>query len=182
MRLGEWIVALGTALLVASTFLPWWDAPDVAGVGVLQQKLREYDPGAVVDAANNAVQLGIWDLGVAPWIAVIAFISAGCLLLATLFGRTSAAAIIASVPTAWFGLLLTVIVTVRVFDAPVDGATNAYGIYLGLAGAALLWLGGWQSMRDEHSVPAFDLSPEPEFISEARLDEIAAAGAAKTAS
>ncbi len=164
-------MALGLLLLAAGSFLPWYEAPDAN----VTQTLQQISADATIDPSAAAVQMDMWNLTVVPWIAAIGFVLGGFVLISTLFGRTSRQAILWSVPAAWFGLLLTMVIAVRVFDAPVDGARNRYGIYVGLAGAVLIWLGGWQSMRDERAVPAFELSPEPEIITREQLDERATA-------
>jgi hypothetical protein len=170
MRRGEWMVLAGALALAIGSFLPWWTAFDAVPVEGLTEQLRKVVPDATVQSFGSSIELTMWDLDVLPWLAVIAFVSAGCLLLATWFGRVPRLAIVASVPTSWFGFWVAVVTFVRIFDAPVPGAENRYGIYVSLAGAVLLWLGGWDSMRDERVPAAMDHSPSPEKISMEQLD------------
>ncbi len=175
MRRGEWIVLVGMIALAVGSFLPWWSVSAASQVEQLTEQLQKVAPDATVQSFGGGLELTMWDLDLLPWLAVLVVIAAGCLLLATWFGRVPRPAMVASVPTSWFGLWLVVATLVRVFDAPVAGAENRYGIYVSLAGALLLWLGGWDSMRDERVPAAMDHSPAPERFGMAQLDAEAAA-------
>lgn len=167
MRTGEWVTLLGLAALLAGSLLPWYDVPVATDIS----SLGELVPDAVLQAANVVAEANMWDLNVLRWVGLIALFCAAMLLLATWFGETAGTATLWSVPAAWFGLLLTVMIGIRVFDAPFDGAANRYGIYVSLAGAVLVWQGAWESMRDERTPPALDHSPEPELITRRQVDE-----------
>jgi HAMP domain-containing protein len=170
MRSGEWIVLAGLIMLAVGSFLPWWTAPDLSAVQELTQELRQISPDAVIQAPESQVTLTMWHLEVLPWLVAIVLVSAGVLLLGTWFGKTPRLAVAASVPTGWFGLWASVAIAVRAFDEPVPGAQVEYGLYVSLAGAVLLWLGGWQSMRDERVPEVFEHSPKPERITLSQLD------------
>jgi hypothetical protein len=171
MRAPEWVVAIGLLALAVGSQLTWYRAPSTADLSGLEQ----ISPDAAIQAPGVFENINLMDLSTLRVFAVILFISGGFLVLGALLGRTTQPAIAASVPTSWFGLIVSIMILVRVFDAPVDGAINKPGLYVSLIGALLLWLGGWWSMRDERGATALDLSPEPELVSRAEIDRRAPA-------
>jgi multisubunit Na+/H+ antiporter MnhB subunit len=104
--------------------------------------LRWYEtPGGSLDA---------WDtFGVAVALLIVAALTAVGLMGATLTERSPSLPIAAAVWTTVWGFVASIAAIVRLFERP-DGANGlCAGAWIALAGAVLILLGGWLSMRDE---------------------------------
>ena len=125
------LAAAGLGLMV-SLFLPWYGSSAGAG-GTL--------------SAWEA--LGVIDV-------VLALIAACAVLvtIATTVMRVAAVPIALDALATLLGLLALLLVLIRVLDLPDGAAGRDAGVWLALAGAAGIFVGGGVSMRDERLSPA----------------------------
>jgi hypothetical protein len=117
LRAGELIAAAGGVALLALLWMPWYE------------EASAWEAFAVIDVV----------LLLAAALAV-----ATAVLQAT--RRSPALPVAGSVLTAVLGIVATVLVLVRVLDAPGE---RAWGLFAGLAAVAALAGGGWVSLRQE---------------------------------
>ena len=135
LRAGEWITALGGALLLVALFLPWYSG--ASG----WESLTVID---VVLALIALAALGLVPLTAAQPVPALPLAADALLALA--------------------GKVALVLVIIRISSLPegVDG--RGAGIWLALAASAVVIAGGWIAMRDERlSSPGetVDLSGRP---------------------
>ncbi len=124
------LAAAGVALLV-SLFLPWYGESGGSG------SLSGWEALAVND--------------------VILALIAACAIsvtVATTIMRVAAVPIALDAIAALFGLLALLLVLIRVLDLPDGAAGREVGLWIALAGAAGVFVGGGLSMRDERLSPA----------------------------
>jgi drug/metabolite transporter (DMT)-like permease len=137
LRGGELTVLAGIGCVIAALIVPWYETP-----------------------AGN---LDIWDtFGGAAALLLAALSAALALVLAALLERDSPAL---PVSTAVWGVLLGLIGTiaafVRVLERPMHASGLCGGAWLGLAGAMLILLGAWLTIRDERPSRYQPARPEP---------------------
>ena len=138
MRSGELIALAGAVCLIVSLTLFWYETP-----------------------SGN---LDAWDtFGVAVALLILAAAGAIALTIATVTERTTAIPVAAAVWSTLLGFIGTIAAIVRLLERP-DHATGVCGgTWLALAGALLVLVGSWQSMRDERSglYPPADIEARP---------------------
>ena len=132
LRVGEWVLALSSAAVLVSLFLPWYERGDSSVSG--------WESFSVIDILLAAV--AVFALG-----AVVAAAAQPTTALAISFESLSVI----------FGLVASVLALVRVLDVPDFGGAGwgtAAGAYLGLAGSVGLASGALVAIRDERLSPA----------------------------
>src|SRR5215210_7662921 len=119
---GEWIAALAGVGLLVSLFLPWYTAP----------RLTAWEALALTDV-------------------LLAVVAAGALavLLITAAQRVPAVPLAADGLLTSAGLVAVVLVLVRLLWLPAEAGDRAAALWLGLAGALGIVVGGFLAMRDE---------------------------------
>jgi hypothetical protein len=128
LRGGEWIAAASGVALLVSLLLPWY--------GVGHATLTAWQSLAIVDIV----------------LAVIA--ASGVLLAIVTAGQAGPAVSIAlSGLVTLAGLVGVVLVLIRVLDIPDGAAGREWALWLGLAGAVGLVLGGALAVGDERVLP-----------------------------
>jgi hypothetical protein len=129
LRAGEWMAAVSGAALFVSLFLPWYGA----GTG----DATAWEALAALDVV----------------LALVATLGVG-LLVVTASQRVPAVPIAFSAVVTLAALIGLVLVVVRVANLPggVDG--REWGLWLGLAAALGMVVGGALAMRDERLSPA----------------------------
>ena len=124
IRPAEVLALLAALLLGVSLFLPWYEFA-----------------GAQRDA---------WDaLTVAELPAALAAVLALGLVGATLVQRSPALPVSLAVWTTVVAAIAVIVLVVRAVALPAGASERCFGLWLGLAGAVGVLLGGWFSMRDE---------------------------------
>jgi prepilin signal peptidase PulO-like enzyme (type II secretory pathway) len=136
LRLGELMVLVGAACVIVALTLPWYEN--------LEGKL---------DAWNT--------FGVGVVLLMCAVAAALVLVLATVTERSTALPVAAAVWSTLFGVVAVVAAVVRVLERPHDATSLCAGAWLALAGAVLIALGSWESMRDERTGLYPPAKPEP---------------------
>ena len=131
LRVGEWVLALSSAALLVSLFLPWYERGDTTVSG--------WESFTIIDVLLAAV-------------AIFAL----CAVVATATQPTTALSISFESLSVIFGLVASVLALVRVLDVPDFGGAGwgtAVGAYLGLAGAVGVASGALVAIRDERLSP-----------------------------
>ncbi|MEA2330824.1 MAG: hypothetical protein QOH58_962 [Thermoleophilaceae bacterium] len=129
LRAGEWIAAASGAALLGSLFAPWY-------------------------GRAQAARLSAWEaLGATD--VLLAFLAASGVLLAvvTATQRVPAVPIALAALVTLAGLAGVLLVLLRALNLPDAAAGREWGLWLGLAGAGGIVLGGAAAMRDERSAP-----------------------------
>jgi hypothetical protein len=125
LRAGELIALAGAICIIVALALPWYD---------------------------NGGKLTAWDtFGVAVALLILAAIGALALVLATVTERTTAIPVAAGVWSTLCGMVGLIAAVVRLLERPDHASEVCSGAWLALAGALLVLIGSWQSMRDERT-------------------------------
>jgi hypothetical protein len=124
LRSGELIALAGAICLIVALTLYWYETPSGS-----------------LDAWNT--------FGVAVAVLILAAAGAIVLAIATVTERTTALPVAAGVWSTLFGIIATIAAIVRVLERPDHATALCGGAWLALAGALLVLVGSWQSMRDE---------------------------------
>jgi hypothetical protein len=126
LRSGELIALLGAACLVVSFTRRWYSGP--------------------------RGDLTAWDtFGVAVVLLLVAAVFAVALALANLAERSPALPVALAIWGILFGFLASVAALVRLFERPAQSTSLCAGAWLALAGALLVLVGSWLSIRDERT-------------------------------
>jgi hypothetical protein len=137
LRAGELTALAGIGCTIAALLLPWYESP----VG----------------------NLDLWDtFGAAGVLLLAALSAASAMVLAALLERESPALPISS--AVWcvlVGLIGAVAAIVRVLERPQHATGLCSGAWVGLAGALLILLGAWLTVRDERPSRYSPARPEP---------------------
>jgi hypothetical protein len=163
LRAGEWIAAASGAALLASLFLPWYEA----GAGDL----------------GGAADLTGWEaLGAIDVVVGLVAAAAIALLVVTAAQRVPAVPVMMDALVTLAGIVAALLVLIRVLDLPDGAAGRGWALWLGLTGALGIVLGGSLAMRDERLSPPgkhTDASgrpapppPEPEPIPAPRAEGV----------
>jgi choline-glycine betaine transporter len=138
MRSGELIALAGAVCLIVALTLPWYE--------------------------NAQGKLDAWStFGLAVAFLILAAAGALVLALATVTERTTAVPVAAAVWSTLLGLAATIAAVVRLLERPQHATMVCAGAWLALAGALLVLVGSWQSMRDERPglYPPADIPARP---------------------
>jgi hypothetical protein len=151
LRAGEWTAAVAGVVLLASLFLPWYEQLDSGSVG--------FSPDVTPPTLTGWEALAVNDVLLAA-AAVFAIVT----LLVTASQPVPAVPIFLDALMALAGVIATVLMLVRVGFLPEGADSREPGLWVGLAGALGIAVGGWISMRDQRlSRPArpTDLTGRP---------------------
>lgn len=126
LRAGEWVAAASGVALLVSLFLPWYGPGNASG----------WESLAAIDI-------------------LLAFVAAAGVLLAiaTATQDVPAVPIALSALVAFAGLAGVLLVLFRVIDLPGATTGREWALWLGLAGAGGIAVGGAVAMRDERLSP-----------------------------
>jgi len=123
-RAGELIALAGAACVIVSLFEPWYQTP----------------------SGNRDA----WStFGPALVLLMLAAGAALVLFLATITEHSTALPVAAGVWCVLLGLIAVIAAAVRLLERPDHATSLCAGAWLGFAGAVLILVGSWQSMRDE---------------------------------
>jgi len=136
LRAGEWSAALAGLLLLTSLFLPWYEQ-SASG-------FAEVSPESTPPTLTGWEALAVNDLLLAAFA-----LFAVTLLLVTATQAVPAVPIFMDALVALAGLVAVALVLVRVLALPDEAPSRDWGLWLGLAGALGIAVGGWVSMRDQ---------------------------------
>jgi hypothetical protein len=136
LRIGELVALIGVIVTVVALTRPWYETP-----------------------AGN---LSAWaTFGPAVALLMISAVVALVLVVATVFERSTALPVAAGVWCVLFALIGAIAALVRVIERPQHAYGLCAGAWLGLAGALLILIGAWLSMRDERTSLYPPATPEP---------------------
>jgi hypothetical protein len=125
LRVGELTALAGIGCTIAALVLPWYETP-----------------------AGN---IDFWDTFGPGAVLMLAALSAAlAMVVAALLERESPALPVST--AVWcvvLGLIGTIAAIVRVLERPEHASGLCAGAWLGLAGAALILIGAWLTLRDE---------------------------------
>jgi hypothetical protein len=135
LRSGDWIVSLSGAVLVVSLFLPWY-RPTCAGGGGCPGHLTAWQA------------LGATDV-------ILALIGAAAVLLALVTASQPTPALPVGLTSLLIllGFVAAVLALVRLLALPDAAGGRDYAVYLGLAAAVGISVGGWIAVREERLSP-----------------------------
>ena len=141
LRTGDILAGAAGALLLVSTFLPWFSVED-------------RDDGLTAWAAFSVVDL---------LVALVALLGIA-LALSQVVGRGPTLPVAISVVTTTLALACALLVLYRILNqpGPNDAVDVAIGAWLGAACCLALLLGAWLALSDERARPADPPPPEPE--------------------
>jgi len=126
LRLGELCALAGAVCVIVSLWLPWYE--------------------------NAAGKLSAWNtFGPAVVLLIAAAAAALALVVSTITERSTALPVAAAVWSTLFGILAVISAVVRVLERPEHATSLCSGAWLALAGAILMLVGSWQSLRDERT-------------------------------
>jgi hypothetical protein len=124
LRLGELLALAGAICVVVSLLQPWYE--------------------------NSLGKLSAWDtFGPALVLLIAAAAAALGLVVSTMTERSTALPVAAAVWSTLFGIVAVIAALVRVLERPEHATSLCAGAWLALAGAILMLVGSWQSLRDE---------------------------------
>lgn len=126
LRAGELLALLGAVCVSVSLFVRSYEAPS----GNLDA-WQTFGPG-----------VALLIVGVCAALAVV---------LAALTERSAALPIASAVWCVLFGLVAVIAALVRALALPAHASATCYGVWLALAGAVLILVGAWQTLRDERT-------------------------------
>jgi drug/metabolite transporter (DMT)-like permease len=124
LRLGELFALAGAICVIVSLFEPWYE--------------------------NSLGKLSAWDTFGPALVLLIAAVAAALgLVVSTITERSTALPVAAAVWSTLFGIVAVIAAIVRVLERPEHAFSLCAGAWLALAGAILMLVGSWQSLRDE---------------------------------
>ncbi len=136
LRLGELLALVGAICVIVSLWLPWYE--------------------------NSSGKLSAWDtFGPAVVLLIAAAAAALGLVVSTITERSTALPVAAGVWSTLFGIIAVIAAIVRVLERPEHANMLCAGAWLALAGAILMLVGSWQSMRDERGSLYESAQPPP---------------------
>lgn len=156
LRAGEWVIGIGSLLLLIAMSLPWYALGPTLATGATE-----------VGAATKG---NAWQtLGAESWLMLVTALCGVLTLFLQSTRRAPALPICLTVVTTTLGVLTAVLVAFRVFDVPssTSGITEQVGAFLGLVFAVSIPVGGYLSMRRD-GIAAEDAPAEIETFALAR--------------
>jgi uncharacterized membrane protein len=136
MRVGESLVLLGAIGVIVSLTLPWYE--------------------------NSSGKLSAWStFGPAVVLLMLAALVGLALVLFTVTERSTALPVAAAVWSTLLGILAVMAAIVRLLERPDGSFSLCAGAWVALAGAVLLVVGSWLSMRDERTGLYPSPTPQP---------------------
>jgi uncharacterized membrane protein HdeD (DUF308 family) len=136
LRAGELLALAGAICVIVSLFERWYE--------------------------NALGNLSAWDtFGPAVVLLIAAAAAALALVVSTVTERSTALPVSAAVWSVLFGLLAVVAAVVRVLERPDHATSLCVGAWLALAGAILILVGSWESLRNEHASLYEPATPSP---------------------
>jgi hypothetical protein len=136
LRLGELLALAGVICVIGSLFLPWYE--------------------------NSLGKLSAWDtFGPALVLLIAAAAAALGLVVSAMTERSTALPVAAAVWSTLFGIVAVIAAVVRVLERPEHATSLCAGAWLALAGAILMLVGSWQSLRDERGSMYEPAEPPP---------------------
>lgn len=151
LRVGELLALAGAICVIVSLFEPWYES----SLG----KLSAWDtfgPSLVLLIAAAAAALG--------------------LVVSTMTERSTALPVAAAVWSTLLGIVAVIAALVRVLERPEHATSLCAGAWLALAGAILMLVGSWQSLRDERGSMYEPAEPPPLPPPDAHANGTGAAG------
>jgi hypothetical protein len=136
LRLGEILVLIGALGVIFTLTLDWYENAE-----------RSFD---AFDTFGPAVVLLLLS-------AVVALV----LVVATLTERSTALPIAAAIWSTFFGFVAVIAAMVRLLERPQGSTSLCAGAWVALAGALLIAVGSWESIRDERTRLYPPGNPEP---------------------
>jgi hypothetical protein len=128
LRAGEWITAGSGAALLASLFLPWYE--------------------------DGEADLTGWQaLGAIDVVVAVIAAAAVALLVVTATQRVPAVPVMMDALVTLAGIVAALLVLIRALDLPAGATGRDWALWIGLAGALGIVLGGAVAMRDERLSP-----------------------------
>lgn len=142
LRLGELAVLLGVVGIVVALTLPWYENADtLRGAGGKLSAWDTFGPGVLLLLLAAAIGL--------------------VLVVATVTEHSTALPVAAAVWSTLFGIVGVVAAVIRLLERPDSAYSLCAGAWVAFAGALLIALGSWQSMRDERTGLYPPARPEP---------------------
>ena len=136
MRLGELLALAGAACVIVSLLEPWYE--------------------------GSLGKLDAWDtFGASIILLIAAACAALALVVSALTERTTALPVSLGVWGVLLGLAAVIAAVVRLLDRPEHTTKLCAGPWLALAGALLILVGAWESLRDER--PSLYEPADPEL-------------------
>jgi hypothetical protein len=136
LRLGELLALAGAICVIVSLLEPWYE--------------------------NSLGNLSAWDtFGPSVALLIAAALAALGLVVATVTERSTALPVAAAVWSTTLSIAALIAAIVRVLERPEHATRLCAGAWLALAGAILMLVGSWQSMRDERSSLYEPAEPPP---------------------
>ncbi len=136
LRWGELLALVGAILVIVSLTEPWYE--------------------------NAFAELSAWET-FGPALALLIAAAAGALTLvvSTITERSTALPVAAAVWSTLFGIVAVICALVRLLERPDHATRLCIGAWLAFAGAILILVGSWQSMRDERKSLYEPAEPSP---------------------
>jgi uncharacterized membrane protein HdeD (DUF308 family) len=126
VRLGELLALAGAICVIVSLFVRSYETPSGT--------------------------LTAWDtFGPAVVLLILAAVVALVLVFATITEHSTALPVAAAVWGVLFGLVAVIAAVVRLLERPDHATSLCVGPWLAFAGALAIFLGAWQTLRDEHT-------------------------------
>ena len=151
LRVGELLALAGAICVIVSLFEPWYE--------------------------NSLGKLSAWDtFGPALVLLIAAAAAALGLVVSTMTERSTALPVAAAVWSTLFGIVAVIAALVRVLERPEHATSLCAGAWLALAGAVLMLVGSWQSLRDERGSMYEPAEPPPLPPPDAHANGTGAAG------
>jgi prepilin signal peptidase PulO-like enzyme (type II secretory pathway) len=136
MRVGETLALIGAGCVIVALTLPWYE--------------------------NHQGKLSAWaTFGPAVVLLMLAALGALILFLTTITERSPALPVATAIWSTLGGFLAVLAAVVRLLERPHGATEVCAGAWLALAGATLILLGSWQSLRDERTGLYSPAEPDP---------------------
>jgi hypothetical protein len=136
LRVGEILALTGAAGAIFALTLPWYE-----------------NAGRTLDAFDT--------FGPAVVLLLLSAVVALVLVVATVTERSTALPVAAAIWSTFFGFVAVIAAIVRLLERPQDSTSLCAGAWVALAGALLIAVGSWESIRDERTRRYPPANPEP---------------------